>query len=396
MKKRCPLVVLVLISLAVLSAARSEAITAETQPDLLRAYLRQGIDKAFNLETQSAIGSLQRAVGLDRENPLGYSFLAIARLFSYEMEYDPQERAKHQELMLQEVGEALARGQKRIDKNPRDSEAYFAMALAKTVRLRWAISQKRYVVIAQETAGAWDYLEKVKTEDPGNHDIYLLIGLLHYRLDRLPAVARFLSSLLITTSDRRKGLQELVLAAQKGDLLKELAQAELASVYTSFERQPSQALPIILELKKKYPRNYNFSFSLANTLSELMRFAEAFAVTREIEAGIRAGQPPFFPQLRPRLDLLMGRILLNQGEYLRAAEFFQKALSADMSAYHARTRTSSLVRLGMIHDIRRERKQAVEYYTRALAVEGGEGNAQTDAKRYLKTPYVPKPTGSSP
>jgi tetratricopeptide (TPR) repeat protein len=395
MKKRCPLVVLVLISLAVLSAARSEAITAETQPDLLRAYLRQGIDKAFNLETQSAIGSLQRAVGLDRENPLGYSFLAIARLFSYEMEYDPQERAKHQELMLQEVGEALARGQKRIDKNPRDSEAYFSMALAKTVRLRWAISQKRYVVIAQETAGAWDYLEKVKTEDPGNHDIYLLIGLLHYRLDRLPAVARFLS-LLITTSDRRKGLQELVLAAQKGDLLKELAQAELASVYTSFERQPSQALPIILELKKKYPRNYNFSFSLANTLSELMRFAEAFAVTREIEAGIRAGQPPFFPQLRPRLDLLMGRILLNQGEYLRAAEFFQKALSADMSAYHARTRTSSLVRLGMIHDIRRERKQAVEYYTRALAVEGGEGIAQADANRYLKTPYVPKPKGSIP
>jgi len=65
---------------------------------------------------------LQSAVGLNRENPLGYSFLALARMFSYEMEYDLKERAKHQELMLQDIGEALARGLKRIEKNPRDSE----------------------------------------------------------------------------------------------------------------------------------------------------------------------------------------------------------------------------------------------------------------------------------
>jgi tetratricopeptide (TPR) repeat protein len=396
MKKHCRLIFLILPCLAFLSAAPSETGAAETQPAPLRAYLRQGIDKAFNMETQSALGFLQNAVELDRENPLGYSFLALARLFTYEMEYDLQERAKHQELMLQDIGEALARGLKRIEKDPRDGEAYFAMALAKIVKIRWAITQKRYVVIAQETASAWDYLEKVKAEDPQNYDVYFPIGLLHYHLDHLPTVTRFLSSLLITAADRRKGLQELVLAAQKGDLLKELAQAELASVYAYFEGQPTQALPITLELKKKYPRNYNFLFALANTLSELQRFPEAFAAAREIETGIQTGRPPFVVQLQPRLDHLTGRILFNQGEYVRAAEFFQKALITTVSSYNARNRASSLVRLGMIHDIRRERRQAEEYYTRALAVEGGEGIAQTDAKRYLKTPYVPRPKGSNP
>lgn len=298
--------------------------------------------------------------------------------------------------MLQDIGEALARGLKRIEKNPRDSEAYFAMALAKIVKVRWAIAQKRYVVVAQETSSTWDYLEKVKVEAPQNHDVYFPIGLLHYHLDHLPAVTRLLSSLLITAADRQKGLQELVLAAQKGDLLKELAQAELSSVYTYYEGQPTQALPITLELKKKYPRNYNFSFALANILSELQRFAEAFAVAREIETGIQAGRPPLIPQLQPRLDHLLGRILFNQGEYIRAAEYFQKALITTVSVYNARNRASSLVRLGMIHDIRRERKQAEEYYTRALAVEGGEGIAQTEAKRYLKTPYTPRPKGLNP
>jgi tetratricopeptide (TPR) repeat protein len=396
MKKHFPLIFLILLCLAALSATQPQTGTAETHQIPLRAYLRQGIDKAFNLETQSAMAFFQSAVDLDRGNPLGYAFLALAHLFSYEMDYDPQERAKQQEDMLRDIGETLDRGLKRIEKNPRDSEAYFAMAIAKIVKVRWAITQKRFVMVAQETASTWDYLEKVKAEDPQNYDAYFPIGLLHYHLDHLPAVTRFFSSLLITAADRQKGLQELILAAQKGDLLKELAQSELSSVYTYFEGQPTQALPITLELKKKYPRNYNFSFALANTLSELQRFTEAFAVAREIETGIQAGRPPFVPQLQPRLDHLLGRIFFNQGEYVRAAEYFQKALVTTVSVYNARNRVSSLVRLGMIHDIRRERKQAEDYYTRALAVEGGEGIAQTEAKRYLKTPYAPRQKGSPP
>jgi hypothetical protein len=252
-------------------------------------------------------------VELNRENPLGYAFLALAHLFSDEMGFDPQEKTQHQEDMLQDIGEALARGLKRIEKNPRDSQAYFAMAIAKIVKVRWAIAQKRYVMVAQETANIWDYLEKVKAEDPQNYDVYFPIGLLHYHLDHLPAVTRFFSSLLITAADRQKGLQELVLAAQKGDLLKELAQAELSSVYTYFEGQPAQALPITLELKNKFPRNYNFLFALANTLSELQRFTEAFAVAREIETGIQAGRPPFVPQLQPRLDHLLGKNPVQPG-----------------------------------------------------------------------------------
>lgn len=62
---------------------------------------------------------------------IGLAFLALARLFSHEMEFDPQERAKLQEVMLQDISDALTRGLKRIEKNPRDSEAYLAMALAK-------------------------------------------------------------------------------------------------------------------------------------------------------------------------------------------------------------------------------------------------------------------------
>jgi len=365
-----------------------EAAAAETQPGQLHAYLRQGIEGAFNLDHAGAISSFQKAVELDRESPTGYAFLALAQLFSYETSFDPKEREKSQEAMLRYVGDAVARGEKRIAKNPRDGQAYFALTLAKIVKIRLALIQKSYFTVAQESAYAWDYLEKTRAGDPNNYDNYFPMGLLHYHIDQLPGVTRFLSSLLITDGDKHKGIQELELAVQKGDLLRELAQAELSSVYINYEKQPALALAITLELKERFPRNYNFSFSLAIIFSELGRFDEAYAIARDLEKGIQGGKPPFAPQLQPRYDHLLGRILFNQREYTRAGEYLQKVLK-DAAPYNARVRASALLRLGMIHDIRQERKRAEEYYNRALEVEGGEGVAQVDARRYLKTPYVP-------
>ncbi len=389
-KKRTATFFIALCLSLVIATAEAGAAADQLQPNQLHTYLRQGIEKVFNMESQSASAYLQKAVDLDRENPTGYAFSALENLFFYEISLDQKEREKYQESMLRYVSEAVSRGQSRIEKSPNDGQAYFAMAMAKIIKVRWAIGQKQYRIVAQETSNIWDYLEKAKKEDPQNYDTYFLMGLLHYHLDQLPPVARFFSSLLIASGDSKKGLQELELAAQKGDLLKELAQSELASVYVNFEKQPARALPIARELRKRFPRNYNFSFALASALSELNQFQEAFATAREIEKGIQAGTPPFVPQLQPRLDQLMGRIFFNEGEYAKASEYLEKVFM-DKAPYNARVRAWALVRLGMIHDALNEREKAEDYYNRALAEKGGEGVAQVEARKYLNNPYVPPP-----
>jgi tetratricopeptide (TPR) repeat protein len=391
MNKRMTAILFLALCLSpMISAPEAGAAAAQLRPNQLHSYLRQGIEKVFNLEPQSAGAYLQKALDLDRDNPIGYAFSALENLFFYEISLDQKEREKYQESMLRYVSEATARGQIRIEKNHNDAQAYFATAMAKIIKVRWAIGQKQYRTVAQETSNIWEYLEKAKKEDPQNYDTYFLMGLLHYHLDHLPPLARFFSSLLIASGDSRKGLQELELAAQKGDLLRELAQSELTSVYVNFEKQPARALPIARELRKKFPRNYNFSFALANALSELHQFQEAFSIAREIEKGIQAHTPPFVPQLQPRLDQLMGRIFFNEGEYTKASEYLEKALK-DKAPYNARVRAWALVRVGMIHDALKEREQAEEYYNRALAEPGGEGFAQVEARKYLDSPYVPPP-----
>ena len=379
---------LVLCSLFLISVIEKEAGAAETQPNQFHSYLRQGIDNAFNLETASANVYLKKAVELDPENPTGYAYLAMLSLFSYEMSFEQRDKDTNQEALLRYVKEALSKGEKKIEKNSQDSQAYLAMALAKIAKLQWAIHQKSYFTIARETSNIWDYLEKAKEGNPQNHDIYFLMGLLHYHLDHLSGFLRFLSSAFIISGNRQKGLQELELAAQKGDLLNEIAQAELSSDYLNFEKQPAKALPFARKLNKRFPNNYNFLFAMGNVLSDLHQFDEAFDIAKEIENNIQAGIPPFVPQLQPRYNQLIGRILFSQGEYDRSMEYFQNALK-DTSFYNARVRVWAFVRLGMINDIRKKRKQAEEYYSKALEVEGGEGAAQIEARNYLNNPYVP-------
>jgi len=380
---------LVLCSFFLIFLHETRIEATELQPNTFHSYLRQGIDKAFNLETAGAYTCIKKAVELEPENPTGYAFLAVLHWFSSEMSFDIKDRDTNQEAMLSYVKESLTKGEKRIKNNPQDNQAYFAMALAKIVKIQWAIHQKHYFVLAQETSNIWDYLEKAKGGNGNqNYDTYFLMGLFHYHLKHVSGIIRFLSSALIIPGSHQKGLQELELAAKKGSLLKDLAQAELSSDYLNFEKQAAKALPFARELNKKFPNNYNFLFALSSTLADLHRFEEASDIARQIEKNIQAGVPPFVPQLQPRYNQLMGRILFNQEEYDRSVEYFQNALQ-DTSFYNARVRVWAFVRLGMIHDIRKQRNQAQEYYSKALEVEGGEGAARIEAQKYLINPYIP-------
>ncbi|PKN71527.1 MAG: hypothetical protein CVU54_00445 [Deltaproteobacteria bacterium HGW-Deltaproteobacteria-12] len=391
MKKRyLTILILIFSTVLLISAQSSEMALAETQSDQLQSYLRLGIEKAFNMEFSHAHAFLQKAVELDPESPTGYAYLAMINLFAYEMSFDENIRKKHQDQMLRYVDEALARGEKKIGKNPKDSKAYLAMAMAKIARYNWLSHHKKYFSMAREASAVWEYLEKAKESDPQNYDLYLFMGSFRYHIDHLPGLTRFLSSLIVTSGDRQKGLQELELAANKGALLKQLALSELSSNYLNFEKQPGRALPIIKKLKETYPNNYNFSFAMANALSDLRKFDDAFNIARELEKNIRAGLPPFAPQLQPRYNLLMGRIYFTQGDYAKAEESLQKALK-DTASYNARVQAWAYLRLGMISDIRKDRKKAQEYYSKTLDVKNGGGTAQIEARKYLDTPYVTPP-----
>jgi tetratricopeptide (TPR) repeat protein len=360
----------------------------EAPRELLKTFLLSGVEKALNLDEKGAVAELRNAIELDRENPIGYAFLAINHLFFYETSFSEKEKKTEEAALLKAVEDARTRAEKRIEKDPKDGGTYFSLALEAMVKDRYEMSRRNYYRAFREAQRVWEYLEKTREMDPGNFDIYYPMGIIHYYLAQLSGIARGVASIFITSADREKGLKELELAAEKGYFLKDMAQSNLISVYNGYEKQPGRALPLARRLKERYPDNYNFSFALADILSSLGQSEEAFSLAGEIEKGIKGGVPPYRPELSPRYQQLQGKLYLDQGDYDKAAEYFKLVLK-DSAPYNARVRAWALVRLGMIQDARKERKLAEECYQKALEVEGVEGVAQRAAREYLDTPYSP-------
>ena len=361
---------------------------AGSPPELIRTFLQRGMEKGLHLDEKGAVAELMKAVEQDRENPMGYACLAMAYFFFYETAFETKEKKLKEALFLRTVEEAQARAEKRIEKNPQDVEAYFSLAIVRMVKNRWELMRKNYFRALREAQNVWDYLEKVRELDPENYDVYYPMGIFHYHLAQVSGVARWITTWFVAAGDREKGLKEFELAAEKGYLLKDLARSSLVSAYSGYEKQPARALPFARRLREKYPENYNFSFVLANILSDLGQPEEALSIAREIADGIKSGIPPYRAELWPRHSLLLGKIALDQGEYDKATEYCNQVLK-DQAPYNARIRAYALLRLGMIQDARQDRKGAEEYYQRALDLEGAEGTAQRMARDYLATPYKP-------
>jgi tetratricopeptide (TPR) repeat protein len=360
----------------------------ESSPDEIRTLLQRGVEKGLNLDDRGAVAELMKAVELAPDNPIGYAYLAMADLFFYETSIDEKEKKKYETSMLKAVEDAEARAEKKIEKDPGNGEACFSMAVARMVKNRYEILRKNYFRAFREAQGVWDLLEKARQLDPQNFDVYYPMGVLHYHLAQLTGVARWVTSVFITSGDRERGLKEFQTAYAKGRLMKDLAASNLVSAYSTYEKKPALALRLALKLKEQYPNNYNFNFALANILSDLGRFDEALSCVREVEEGIRAGMPPYRPELQPRCDQALGKIALDRGEYDKAVGLFQQVLK-DTTPGNVRVRAWAMVRLGMIQDARKERKTAEEYYRKALDLEGAEGAAQRAAREYLEVPYSP-------
>ena len=372
--------------LASLQVFAADLKATELRTGSFSTHLLSAVGKSFNLENEAADSSLKKAIDLEPDNPMGYALEAMLHLFEYEMCFSLEQRQKAKEAIFYYSEQTHIRGEKRIARFPKDAQAQLAMALAKIAKVYWAIKEKKYLVMAQETLHVWNYLEAAKAADPNNHDVDFLMGLLHYHIDHYAGLTGLLSSLFITEGNRAKGLEEMQIAAQQGFLLRDIAQVELSAVYLTYEKQPSKALPVILELRKKFPNNYNFVFTHGVALLELRRFADAEAIAVHIEKNITSKTPPYVPQLQPRYFQLMGRIHFNREEYGRAESYFHKAIQ-DASFYNIRVKARSLLYIGMIHDVRQERKYAEDYYRRVLQTEGAEGAAQIEARKYLKEPY---------
>ncbi len=68
-------------------------VPAESPPERFKTFLQRGIiDEGLHLDEKAAVEELMKAIELERENPMGYAYLAMAYLFFYETSFEEKEK----------------------------------------------------------------------------------------------------------------------------------------------------------------------------------------------------------------------------------------------------------------------------------------------------------------
>ena len=149
-------------------------------------------------------------------------------------------------------------------REPQRAEAWFYLGGAYGARSQHRVLRGEVLAAARDGKRIKEALERALALDPGLQDAYFGIGLYHYYADVAPAAAKILRFLLLLPGgDREQGLQEMLRARDRGQLLRSEADYQLHVIYIWYENAPEQAIALLEGLRRRYPGNPHFPQAIA-------------------------------------------------------------------------------------------------------------------------------------
>jgi len=193
-------------------------------------------------------------------------------------------------------------------REPRRGEAWFYLAGSYAPLVQWRVLRGERLAAAREGNKIREALERALALDPSLNDAYFGIGLYHYYADVAPAAAKFLRWMLaLPGGDRAKGLQEMLTARDRGELLRGEADYQLHLIYLWYEHDTPKALRLLDGLDRRFPSNPLFLQRIAEVESVYVHDEPASAAAwQKLIARTRSGEVSYRPRVaeaRARLGL---------------------------------------------------------------------------------------------
>ncbi|MGC2529672.1 MAG: hypothetical protein WA639_18125 [Candidatus Acidiferrum sp.] len=174
---------------------------------------------------------------------------------------DPQLRAAF--FAADEQAQELA--QRRLKTDLEDANALFAMALSVGMQADYASSiDKQQLDSLKKIREADVYANRLLAVAPDAADAYLGLGTANYVIGSLPGIKKFFLGFAGIHGDKKAGIQQLEIAAERGHYLRPFAKILLALAALR-EKKTEVARVQLTELAAEFPENSLFS----NELSKL-------------------------------------------------------------------------------------------------------------------------------
>lgn len=370
----------------------------------LDPYSRRGFNHFYNIEYDQAIADFQASVNADPTDPQRYNHLAQAVLFKLmyrsgalesqmvtganpflrrpKMEPTAEERERFENA----IRTSLKLSDERLQKNRSDAAALYAHGVALGFRGTYNfLVKKAWMDALRDLTDGRKQHNRVVELQPSNIDARMMQGVHDYIVGSLPWHQRALGFLAGFHGDREQGIRTVEVVAQKGTLNKVDAEILLGVVYRR-ERRVKDAIPLLLDLHRRFPRNFLVLFELAQMYADLGEKDKSIASLDRVEELKKSGAPGFSTLPEERIEFARGNLLFWYDEHEQAIRHLRIA-TANARALDLYAGSMSWLRLGQCLDLTGKRAEAVKAY-RAAAEFAPQAEAARFARRYTSTPYT--------
>ena len=386
-----------LISLFALFAAFAVALPAQN------SLVDQGFDHFYNLEYDEAIKDFTQAIARQPDSAELHNHLAQTLVFremfrdgALESELVSGDNSflrrpklnptpQTEQEFLKEISQAMALSNARLKENSNDTAALYSLGISYGIRANyyWVVKKAWHNSLSDATA-ARRLHNRITELEPGNVDARLVQGLHDYIVGSLPWEYRALGFLAGIHGDKQKGIRTIQEVVQKGRLNRIDAEIFLGTLDRR-ENRPLDAVPLIEDLIRRFPRNFLLRLELSQMYSMGGNGNRALQVLDNL-AQLKTSHAPGFDRLPwEKIYYQRGTIQFWYRDFEQGLENLQK-VAASPQKLDLNTGAYTYLRIGQIYDLTRHRAEAIESYRRSIAF-APEADAAREARKYLAAPY---------
>lgn len=339
-----------------------------------------GINHLYDLEFDEAERRFSKLTSERPDHPAGYFYKAMVTWSRLSVGFWT---AQNLEEYVTRIDQTISVAKKRIEKNEKDSRAYFYLGGALGFKGRFELMRQNWLSSYNLAYDAIQALKTCQKLDPDNKDVLLGLGIYDYYTAKLSGVMKLLTYLFLHKGNKEEGLRKLHTAASEAIYSGLEAKSMLVHIYLYLEEDYAKALPLVQDLRTTFTKNMRYPFFeglIYIRLGHDSKYRDMVDLLRR-ESLKRRGKPDFIIWHNQAL-YLEATYFLFRGETQEARNkldtILAKAdpvLDPDMIAF-------PILKKGMSYDLEGKRETALEYYHRVLKMDNGAG-AQFLAQKFI-------------